>query len=155
MKPPTMPRPAFGIPSDPSVEDILRESQRKQAEAGLSQEERRLLIERRQREQRRKEKARRKALEQLPNRINLMLPRDLKGRMEKIAGWIHVPVSQVVTFLLYEAVKQMEQGQIDLSQFRVPSESPRYDYNLIHPLDTERQSKLAGEKRKSGWGGGK
>lgn len=153
MSTPTNIRPAFDAPADATVEDILRDSERKQAEAGLSQEERRQVIERRRRQQQKREKARRKAQLQLPNRINLTLPQDLKASLESIAEWNHVTVSQVVTCLLYEAVDQVQSGQINLAKYKVPSESPRYEYALLHPKDTERQQNLASAKKtKSGWG---
>jgi len=80
-------RSAFETPADSTVEDILRDSERKQAEAGLSQDERRQVIERRRRQQEKREKAQRKAQAQLPNRINLNLPLDLKASLESIAKW--------------------------------------------------------------------
>ncbi len=149
-------RSAFETPADSTVEDILRDSERKQAEAGLSQDERRQVIERRRRQQEKREKAQRKAQAQLPNRINLNLPLDLKASLESIAKWNRVTVSQVVTCLLYEAVDQVQSGQINLAKYKVPSESPRYEYALLHPKDTERQQNLASTKKmKSGWGGQK
>jgi len=149
-------RPAFETPADSAVEDILRDSERKQAEAGLSQDERRQVIERRRKQQQRREKAQRKAQEQLPNRINLILPQELKARLESIAKWNRTTVSQVVTVLLFEAVAQVESSQINLVDYRIISESPRYEYALLHPKDTERQQNLASAKKtKSGWGGPK
>jgi hypothetical protein len=140
------------LPADEVVADILSDSERRQDEMKLSPKERQALLAARRRESERQEKASRKAKEQEAHRIFLLLPTDLKERLVGIAGWNGTSVSQVVTFLLYEAVAQYEAGQIDFSGHKSPSYSPRYVSELVHPKDAERQQRRSAQKRKKGWG---
>jgi hypothetical protein len=110
-------------------------------ESRLSPEERKRVAEWRRKEEERKRKAKQKAQAQRENRFHLLLPRDLKKRIAEIALEHSVSESQVATFLLYEALDRYDKGEIGFWGFKHPSKSPRYEFNLIHPKDTERESR--------------
>lgn len=126
---------------DEGVRFLLEESQRRAEENRLSPEERKRLAEWRRKEEARKRKAKQKAQAQRENRFHLLLPRDLKKRIAEIALEHSVSESQVATFLLYEALDRYDKGEIGFWGFKHPSKSPRYEFNLIHPKDTERESR--------------
>jgi hypothetical protein len=135
-------------PADSVVDEMLRDSERKQSEASLSQEERRLLIEHRKRKQSRKEAERNKSKEQAANRLVLLLPKELKEHIARLAEAQRVTQSQVVTFFLYEALLAYRDGRIRFEEYLLPTDSPRYDWNLIHPLDSERFSRFSEKRQK-------
>jgi hypothetical protein len=141
---------AFNSPADATVESILNEETRRRDEMQLSPEERKHLIEQRRKDAARKQAAQEKARSQ--NRVTLILPPDLSKRIEGIAHWQGVTSSQVVTFFLYETLTQYERGAIRFDEFKQPSYSPRYDFELIHPQDTTRQNRRSAKKQKTGWG---
>jgi hypothetical protein len=126
---------------DEGVRFLLEESQRRAEESRLSPEERKRVAEWRRKEEERKRKAKQKAQAQRENRFHLLLPRDLKKRIAEIALEHSVSESQVATFLLYEALDRYDKGEIGFWGFKHPSKSPRYEFNLIHPKDTERESR--------------
>lgn len=126
---------------DEGVRFLLEESQRRAEESRLSPEERKRVAEWRRKEEERKRKAKQKAQAQRENRFHLLLPRDLKKRVAEIALEHSVSESQVATFLLYEALDRYDKGEIGFWGFKHPSKSPRYEFNLIHPKDTERESR--------------
>ena len=135
-------------PADSVVDEMLRDSERRQNEASLSQEERRLLIEHRKREQARKEAERNKSKEQAANRLVLLLPKELKEHIVRLAEAQRVTQSQVVTFFLYEALLAYRNGNIRFEEYLMPSNSPRYDWMLIHPMDSERFSRFSKKRQK-------
>ncbi len=126
---------------DEGVRYLLEESQRRAEESRLSPQERKKLAELRRKEEERKRKAKQKSQAQKENRFHLLLPRDLKKRIAEIALEHGVSESQVATFLLYEAIDRYDRGEIGFWGFKHPSKSPRYEFNLIHPKDTERESR--------------
>lgn len=104
---------------DPAVESLLGQVQRRQAEAHLPKNERS-----------RKKKERERAEKRKPNRINLDLPVDLKRRLEILAKKEGVPISQLVAFLLFEPVQQLESRAISLWEYKTASGCPKFDSNL-------------------------
>jgi hypothetical protein len=134
------------------VSEILNDGARRQEELKLSPKERQALIAARKKEEERQRKARQKAQSQKINRLLLLLPLNLKEKLIQIAEWHGVPISQAATFLLFEAVRQYEAGEIDFSGHKTTSYSPRYTSELIHPDDAERLERHAGQKQKKGWG---
>lgn len=104
---------------DPAVDSILGEVQRRQVEARLPKKERS-----------RKKKERERAEKRKPNRINLDLPADLKKRLELLAKREGVPVSQLVAFLLYEPVQQLESRAISLWGYKTASGCPKFECTL-------------------------
>jgi hypothetical protein len=104
---------------DPAVESLLGQGQRRQDEARLPRTERS-----------RKKKERERAEKRMPNRINLDLPIDLKRRLEHLAKKEGVPISQLVAFLLYEPVRQLESRAISLWGYKTASGCPKFECNL-------------------------
>lgn len=141
-----------GVPADEVVADILSDSERRQDEMKLSPKERQALLAARRKESERKEKARQKAQGQKEHRLFLLLPTDLKERLSNLASWNGTSVSQIATYLLYEALALYDAGQIDFNRHKAPSYSPRYTTELIHPNDGEHQQRYSAQKRKRGRG---
>jgi hypothetical protein len=126
---------------DEGLRLLLNESERRAEDSRLSPQERKKLAQMRRKEEERKRKAQEKAEAQKANRFHVLLPKDLKRRLEEIAAEHGVSESQVVTFLLFEAVDRYKKGEIGFWGFKYPSKSPRYQFNLVHPKDTERESR--------------
>ena len=104
---------------DPAVESLLGQGQRRQAESHLPQAER---------SQKRKERER--AQKRLAKRINLDLPLDLKKKLETWAKKEGVPISQLVAFLLYDPVQQLDKRSISLWGYKTASHCPKFEFNL-------------------------
>lgn len=124
---------------DEGLRLLMEETERRAEESRLSPQERKKLAEMRRKEEEKKRKAKEKAEAQKANRVHILLPKDLKQIIGEIAREHSISESQVVTFLLFEAVDRYEKGEIGFWGFKHPSKSPRYEYNLIHPKDTERR----------------
>ena len=143
---------AFDSPADEVVADILSENTRRQEELRLTPAERKRLLEDRRRQEERRAKERARSQSQAANRTVLLLPVDLKDSIEKIAAEHGCPISQVVTFFLYEALRSYEAGAFQIHSYKSPSYSPRYTAELIHPLDAERRQRRIEKKQEKGWG---
>ena len=137
-------------PADEMVAEMLEDVTRRQDNARLSPKERKLLQDARRKEQERTAKAKAKAASQADQRTFLLLPAALKAKIETIAMSQGIPVSQVVAFLLFDALGRMEDGDIDFGPYLEPSYSPKYAWELIHPNDSERiQKRLDKFEKKS------
>ena len=104
---------------DPAVESLLGQGQRRQVESHLPKN---------QRSQRKKERER--TQKRLVNRVNLDLPVDLKKRLEVLAKKEGVPVSQLVAFLLYGPVQQLEKHMISLWGYKTASGCRKFEWNI-------------------------
>jgi hypothetical protein len=104
---------------DPAVESLLGQGQRRQVESHLSKNERS-----------QKKKERDRAQKRLANRVNLDLPVDLKKRLEMLAKKEGVPVSQLVAFLLYSPVHQLEKRMISLWGYKTASGCRKFEWNI-------------------------
>lgn len=104
---------------DPAVESLLGQGQRRQVESHLPKNVR---------SQHKKERDR--AQKRLAKRINLDLPQDLKKHLETLAKKEGVPVSQLVAFLLYDPVQQLEKRRISLWGYKTASGCPKFEFNL-------------------------
>ena len=104
---------------DPTVDSLLGQSERRQAEAHLPRNERA-----------HKKKERERAQKRLVKRINLDLPPDLKQRLENLAKKEGVPVSQLAAFLLFDSLHQLEQRAISLWGYKTASGCPKFEFNL-------------------------
>ena len=124
---------------DEGIRLLLEETQRQTEESHLPPAVKKKMAELKQKAEERKRKAKEKANAQKENRLHLLLPRDLKNKISEIASGHSVSESQVVTFLLFEAIDRYEKGEIGFWGFKYPSKSPRYEFNLIHPKDVERE----------------
>lgn len=144
-------RPAVKPPEplDEMVASILNEGERRLEEKKLSREERTRLIELRRKEEERKKKQREKSEARKGNRLSIDLPIVLNQQIKEIAQHEGTTISQVITFLLYEAIDRFVNKEISFWSHKYPSRSPRYKWNLIHPKDTERMEEhQEQEKRK-------
>jgi len=117
---------------DPAVDSLLGQGQRRQEEARLPRNERS-----------RKKKERERAERRKPNRINLDLPVELKRRLEDLARQESVPISQLVAFMLYEPVSQLERKAISLWGYKTASGCPKFDSTL----DLKRRAEEAARKK--------
>jgi hypothetical protein len=107
---------------DPSVADLLSNMEQRQSDAALPRHER----ERKARERSRIEARR-------DQRATYDLPPALRQRIKELAEDLRLPASQLVTLALARFLQDYEKEMIDLSQYKQPSRSPRYDWNLIFP----------------------
>ncbi len=107
---------------DPSVADLLTNMEQRQSDAQLPRHER----ERKARERSRIEARR-------DQRATYDLPPALRQRIKDLAEELRLPASQLVTLALARFLQEYDKGQIDLGQYKQPSRSPRYDWNLIFP----------------------
>lgn len=139
-------KPLAGLQTgDLATRMLLGEAEQRAEELRLSPKERKALSAQRAKQAERERKAQQKAKDQAANRTLLYLPAGLRDELARIAGQEGVPVSQVVTYFLFEALRAYQAGEMDLSQDKAPSRSPRYVANLVHPLDAERRAKLGGK----------
>ena len=104
---------------DPAVESLLDQGQRRSVESHLPKN---------LRSQRKKERER--AKKRLANRINLDLPVDLKRRLESLAKKEGVPVSQLVAFLLFIPVLQLETRRVSLWGYKTSSGCRKFEWNI-------------------------
>lgn len=104
---------------DPAVESLIGQAQRRQVESHLPTNERI-----------HKRKERERAQKRLAKRINLDLPVDLKRRLEMLAKKEGVPISQLVAFLLYGPVDQLEKRRISLWGYKTTSGCAKFDWNI-------------------------
>lgn len=107
---------------DPAVADLLAGMENKQAEARLP---------RKQREKKAKERAKIKARKD--HRVTYDLPPELKQAIFDLAESLSLPASQLVTWGLYRFLEEYKEGRIDISKFKKPSKSPRYEWKLEFP----------------------
>jgi predicted HicB family RNase H-like nuclease len=104
---------------DPAVESLLNQGQRRNVESHLPKN---------LRSQRKKERER--SQKRLANRVNLDLPVDLKKRLEILAKKEGVPISQLVAFLLYEPMHQLEARMISLWGYKTSSGCRKFEWNI-------------------------
>lgn len=114
---------------DPAVADLISGMDQKQAEMQLP---------RRERMKKKREQA--KIFARREQRATYDLPPSLRQEVKQIAERERVPASQIVTLALIHFVNQYTSGQIDLSLYKQPSRSPRYDWNLIVPISLIRKT---------------
>ena len=118
---------------DPVVADLLSGMQQRQVENQLPRKERERLSRERAKIQSRREQ-----------RATYDLPPSLREDIRELAEELHLPASQLVTLALARFMKDYHESLIDLSKFKQPSRSPRYEWNLIFPEDFLRSKKKKG-----------
>jgi hypothetical protein len=109
---------------DPAVADLLAGMENKQAEARLP---------RRLREKKARERAKIRARKD--QRVTYDLPPQLKQAMFELAESLSLPASQLVTLALHRFLETYNEGNIDISIYKKPSRSPRYDWKLEFPAE--------------------
>lgn len=105
---------------DPAVAASIGGAERRQSQARLPVKERQ-----------KKAKARTKDQARLERRVNWDLPIELKTRVKSLAAEHVVPESQVAALFIADGLRRLDAGEIDLDDYKTPSDSPRYDANLI------------------------
>ncbi len=109
---------------DPAVADLIDEMDGKAEERSLTRTER---------QRRAKERVKAKAR----NRVMLDLPIEIETHIKAIAEKEKCPVSQVAAVLIWQGLNDLEKGLLDLDQFKRTSRSPRYNWNLVFPPESE------------------
>ena len=107
---------------DPAVADLLSGMERRKAETQLP---------RQQREKKAKERA--KITSRREQRATYDLPRSIREGLRVLAEDLRLPASQLATLALARFLNEYQNGSIDLGQYKQPSRSPRYDWNLVFP----------------------
>jgi hypothetical protein len=121
---------------DPVVANLLNGMEQRQQEAQLPRKERERLV-----KERNKIKARRE------QRATYDLPPVIRESVMRLSESLRIPASQLVTLALARFLNAIENDEIDLGEFKQPSRSPRYDWNLIFPDSLVPKTKT---KKKSG-----
>jgi hypothetical protein len=109
---------------DSAVADLLENMEQKQREAQLP---------RRQREKKARERAKIQA--RRDQRATYDLPPALRQKIKDLSDEQRLPASQIVTLALLRFLQDYTSGAVDLSAYKQPSRSPRYDWNLDLPDD--------------------
>ena len=123
-------RPQRRSSIDPAVAALMGDQEKKTADAHLPRETRS-----------KKTKERKKAADRLAGRVNLDLPPALKKQLFDLAEAQGIPASQIAAFFLAEGLRRLSTGEVDLSPYKTPSGSPRYDWNLTLPETQEKPRK--------------
>lgn len=82
---------------------------------------------------RKKERERNKIKSRRESRVTYDLPPILRSQIKQLADQHRLPASQLVALALLRFLSDYDQGLIDLSVYKQPSSSPRYDWNLVFP----------------------
>lgn len=122
---------------DPAISDLLDGMEQRQIEAQLPK---------RLREKKARERA--KIASRREQRATYDLPPEVRQSIKELADHLSLPASQLVTLALLKFLNDYENGQIDLSIYKQPSRSPRYDWVLKLPEDLfPKTKKVLKEKR--------
>lgn len=145
--------PAAGRRSDHEAAFMLEQSGMAPVEeVGLTPRERKLLAEFRRKEQERKERERERTKERSTRRLDLDLADDLKQRLVRVAEEEDVSLSSVVTYLLYEGMRQVDAGSLNVRRYKYASGGGRHRYVVVHPDDKRRAEMTPGRApTASGW----
>jgi hypothetical protein len=109
---------------DPSVRALINQSDRMRGEARLTRRERDKRI-----KERRKIRARR------AQHTCYDIPPELRRFVKELSEELRLPASQLATLALLRFVQDYQNGEIDLSSYKTPSRSPRFDWNLAINLE--------------------
>ena len=91
--------------------------------------------------QRRKEKEAEKWSLRREKHVTYDLPVPLRERIKSLSDELRIPASQLVALALVRFLDEYDHHQVDLGKFKVPSRSPRYDWNLDIPNLNEKSKK--------------
>lgn len=107
---------------DPSVVSLLEVMEQRQLESQLPR-----------REREKKSRERTKINARRERRATYDLPPFIRNRMMELSEQLSVPASQLVTLALTRFLSDYDLEKIDLSIYKRPSRSPRYEWNLVLP----------------------
>ena len=110
---------AHPISLDPAVADLLAGMEKRQVEASLPRRERERLVKERIKIQARKEQ-----------RATYDLPPVIRESVRQLSEELRIPASQLVALALIRFLRDYQNESVDLGQYKQPSRSPRYDWNL-------------------------
>ena len=121
------PRP---ITLDPAVANLLAGMEKRQAESQLPRQQHERLVKERTKIQGRREQ-----------RATYDLPPSIRESIRSISEELRIPASQLVTLALIRFLKSYFADEIQLSPYKQPSRSPRYDWNLIFTKELQELQK--------------
>lgn len=122
-------------PLDPAVSSLLAGMEQRQAELQLPRRERERIVKERLKIQARREQ-----------RATYDLPPVLREELRDLAESLGIPASQLAVLALARFLIDYNENRIELDEYKQPSRSPRYDWNLVFPDALVPKSK----KKKSG-----
>ena len=108
------------IGADPAVQALIEDSSRQKYESRLSKREREKII-----KERTRIRARREA------HTCYDIPPELRQYIKELAEKERIPASQVAALALLRFAADWQNGKVDLSLYKSPSRSPRFDWNLV------------------------
>ena len=73
-------------------------------------------------------------------RVTYDLPPELRERLNQLSSELRIPASQLAALAIVRFLSDWETENIDLPQYKRPSLSPRYDWNLELPKKWKRRS---------------
>jgi hypothetical protein len=73
-------------------------------------------------------------------RVTYDLPPELRERLNQLSSELRIPASQLAALAIVRFLSDLETENIDLPQYKRPSLSPRYDWNLELPKKWKRRS---------------
>lgn len=109
---------------DPAISELLDGMEQRQIEAQLPK---------RLREKKARERA--KIAARREQRATYDLPPQVRLYLKNLAVKQSLPASQLVTLALVRFFNDLKNGLVDLGEFKQPSRSPRYDWNLVFSQD--------------------
>jgi hypothetical protein len=105
--------------ADPAVQALIEVGSRQKYEAGLTRRERERII---------KEKSRIRA--RRAQHTCYDIPPELRQYIKELAEKERIPASQIAALALLRFAADWQKGSVDLSQYKSPSRSPKFDWNL-------------------------
>jgi hypothetical protein len=81
----------------------------------------------------RRQKDRDKMAQRRARRATYDLPPSIRQEMQSLSEALRIPASQLASLALARFLKEYQAGSVDLSLYKKPSRSPRYDWNLELP----------------------
>lgn len=84
-------------------------------------------------EELRRQKERDKMSARRSRRATYDLKPALREELQSLSQELRIPASQLVNLALARFLKEYHSGKVDLSLYKKPSRSPRYDWNLELP----------------------
>jgi hypothetical protein len=118
------------ITLDPAVANLLAGMEKRQAESQLPRQQRERLVKERTKIQGRREQ-----------RATYDLPPSIREAIRSLSEELRIPASQLVTLALIRFLKSYGADEIQLSQYKQSSRSPRYDWNLIFTKELQELQK--------------
>ena len=122
-------------PLDPAVSSLLAGMEQRQSELQLPRRERERIVKERLKIQARRD-----------HRATYDLPPVLREDLRDLAESLGIPASQLAALALARFLIDYSEERINLDEYKQPSRSPRYDWNLVFPDSLVRKSK----KKKAG-----